>query len=523
MNIYEKYTQLYIRKAVQMQKNVLKYLEESARKTPEKIIFADNENQVSYEEFTRQSKSLGTCIVNGVKGKNAPIVVLIEKKITSLIAFFGVIYSGNFYVPVDYQMPAKRIETIFETLMPQAVIVTENTKSIIDKLSFECKVIQLESSINKDVEEKRLEEIHSKMIDTDPLYAIFTSGSTGVPKGVVVNHRSVIDLIDHFAEIFQFNEDCIFGNQAPFDFDVSVKDIYSTIKNGGTMYIIPKVMFSFPAKLITYLNEKKINTVIWATSALRIVQNLNAFTGEIPKYLRRVMFSGEVMSNKVLNYWRAYIPDAMYVNLYGPTEITCNCTYYIVEDEFQDDEVLPIGKAFDNTDILVLDEKREKEVSFGEIGELCVRGTSLALGYYNNIEKTKEAFCQNPQNSMYPELIYCTGDLVKYDNKGNLLFVSRKDHQIKHMGHRIELGEIEVAVNALPFVDSACCIYDEMNEKIVLFYQAEEKCHRELLKSLGQTLPKYMFPNRLEHFERLPLNKNAKIDRALLKEKYIDL
>ena len=128
-----------------------------------------------------------------------------------------------------------------------------------------------------------------RALDTDPLYAIFTSGSTGVPKGVLVSHRSVIDLIDNFKEEFGFSEDCVFGNQAPFDFDVSVKDIYSTIKNGASMYVIPKVMFSFPAKLITFMNEKRINTIIWAVSALRIIENLNAFTGELPRYLTKTI------------------------------------------------------------------------------------------------------------------------------------------------------------------------------------------------------------------------------------------
>lgn len=285
------------------------------------------------------------------------------------------------------------------------------------------------------------------------------------------------------------------------------------------MYVLPKVMFSMPGKLIDALNRHKINTVIWATSALRIIENLNVFSQMLPQYLRTVMFSGEIMPNKVLNYWRNYLKEVMYVNLYGPTEITCNCTYYKVDRSFRDEEVLPIGIAFENTEILLLDDERKAEVPLGEPGEICVRGTSLALGYYNNKEKTADAFIQNPLNSDYPELIYCTGDLGRYAEDGNLMFISRKDYQIKHMGHRIELGEIEVAINALPFVEAACCIYDEKQEKIVLFYQAAEKCDRELLKSLGQSLPKYMFPNRLEYFEKLPLNKNAKIDRTLLKEK----
>lgn len=230
------------------------------------------------------------------------------------------------------------------------------------------------------------------------------------------------------------------------------------------------------------------------------------------------MFSGEVMPNKVLNYWRSYLNDLQYVNLYGPTEITCNCTYYIVDRDFANEDSLPIGKKFKNTDILLLDSDRKREVQKGEIGELCVRGSSLALGYYNNHQKTAEAFIQNPLNSYYPELIYCTGDLVKYNEYDELIFLSRRDFQIKHMGHRIELGEIEVAVNAMDFIESAVCIYDEENEKIVLFYQASREYKKEIIEELQQILPKYMWPNQFVRYEKLPLNKNNKIDRVKLKD-----
>ncbi len=504
-----------------MQRNILEYLEKSIVNYPDKIAFSDDKESITYQEFGYRAKRAGCGLTALMKNKrHKPVVVMIDRNIDSIVSFMAVVYSGNFYVPVDSQMPAKRIELIINTLDPEVIISPQKLNKVLTKCGFEKSITALQTLEEFEIDKQKLDDIYSGYLDSDPLYAIFTSGSTGVPKGVLVGHHSVIDLTDNFAKEFEFSHKNVFGNQAPFDFDVSVKDIYSTIKNGATMHIIPKVMFSFPGKLIAYLNEKKINTVIWAASALRIVENLKALEKELPQYLHTIMFSGEVMPNKVLNYWRNYLPDVQYVNLYGPTEITCNCTYYKVSRSFLDEEQLPIGVTFENTDILLLDENN-KSVNAGATGEICVRGSSLALGYYNNPEKTKEVFCQNPLNNMYPELIYRTGDLGYYAEDGNLMFVSRKDYQIKHMGHRIELGEIEVIANALPIIGAACCIYDDQKEKIVMFYQAKEQCDKEILKSMGKSLPKYMFPNKLVYLEVLPLNKNGKIDRTFLKGRFL--
>lgn len=500
--------------------NVLDYLDLSVAQYAEKTALSDSKNQATYKELDALSDSIGTAVIEKCKSKNAPVVVFIDRNIESVISFMGIAKSGNFYVPVDRQLPVKRVELIVKTLSPVAAVMWERDKKILDEIGFEGERILYEEATAYPADREKLSCVREKAIDTDPLYAIFTSGSTGIPKGVLVCHRSVIDLIENFKVTFDFDETRVFGNQAPFDFDVSVKDIYSCIRNGATMHVIPKLFFSFPAKLIACINERKINTVIWATSALRIMENLNAFEKTLPETLRTVMFSGEVMPNKVLNYWRSKLPEVNYVNLYGPTEITCNCLYYKVDKPFKDEDALPIGIPFKNTDILLLDgDKLITEP--GVKGEICVRGTSLAHGYYNNPEKTAEAFCQNPLNKVYPELIYRTGDLAKYGEDGLIYFVSRKDYQIKHMGHRIELSEVEIAVNSLPYIEAGCCIYDKKNEQIVLFYQSEKECEREIMLDGCKLLPKYMMPNRMIHFTSLPMTKNAKIDRVKLKGEYL--
>ena len=298
-----------------------------------------------------------------------------------------------------------------------------------------------------------------------------------------------------------------------------MKDIYSTLKCGATMQMIPKQYFSFPMKLLDFLCEREVTTLIWAVSALCIITTLKGFDYKIPKKVNKVMFSGEVMPVKHLNLWRQALPDALYVNLYGPTEITCNCTYYIVDRDFQPGEMLPIGQAFPNEKVFLLDEENGLVTEPGKMGEICVSGTALALGYYHNKEQTRKAFVQNPLNPWYMELIYRTGDLGSYNDRMELCFSTRKDFQIKHMGHRIELGEIESAIEKMEQVNRTCCIYDSKAGKILAFYEGAVE-RRQLQKKLREFLPAFMLPNRYIPVDRLPLTKNGKIDRKRLLQEY---
>ncbi len=500
--------------------NILDYLEKSVKRFPDKIVFADENKQITYSELIDQAKRLGTVISNVTnKTIRKPVVVFVDRNLDSLLPFFGVAYSGNFYVPIDKQMPKLRVELILETLEPIAAVVNPDDVEYVKNISPDLLTIRYDEAITDAINEDKLATIRRNIIDTDPVYATFTSGSTGIPKGVITNHRSVIDLIEDLVDTFKFSEESVFGNQNPFYFDASIKDIYCTLKTGATMHIIPKRCFVFPAQLVEFMNQTKIESILWSASAIALVANTDAFEKDVPKYLKKVMFSGEVMHNKVLNYWRKALPETMFVNLYGPTEITSVCTYYIVDRPFDDDEVLPIGIPFDNTDIILLNSD-DKPVQGDEIGEICVRGSCLAMGYYNNPEKTKEAFCQNPLNNYYPEIIYRTGDIARYNEEGQIMFISRKDNQVKHMGQRIELGEIEIVINALESVDASICFYDHDKQKIVLIYQGENVDKKYIINGIKDKLPKYMFPNIIIGVEQMPYNVNGKIDRVVLKKKY---
>ena len=494
-------------------KNILECLEYQEKKVPDKIAFADEKESITYSELLDYSRKIGSCLLK-LNTTNKPIAIYLDKSVNVISAMMGIVYSGNFYVVIDSEMPVDRIKRIFSSLNPVAIITDSKYSSNLDGyISFdmeECKAYN--------IDEEGLKTVRANQIDTDPIYALYTSGSTGMPKGAIINHRNVLAYSEWAVSTFGIHENTVFGNQTPFYFSMSVTDIYATIRAGATLVIIPKLYFSFPIKLIEFLNERKINTIYWVPSAIGIVSNYKVFEIEKPKYLKTVLFAGEVMPTKQLNYWIQHLDeDVVFANLYGPTEATDICTYYVVNRKFQDDEPLPIGNHCDNCNVFVVNEQG-KLAGRDEQGELYIRGSFLSPGYYNNPQKTSEAFVQNPLHSAYPEICYKTGDLVRVNEYGEMMYVCRKDYQIKHMGYRIELGEIEAAVSSIEGIKENACVYDDMNDKIVLFYSSSRLKEDTLIEKLKEKLNHYMLPNKLIKQPNLPRNQNGKIDRKKLKE-----
>lgn len=545
-------------------KNVLEYLVNTASRLPDKMAVTDGEEECSYKELEQKSYLVGKVLLDYVTpGK--PVAVMKKKSVKTLQIFLGTAYAGGFYCLLDPDFPDDRIKTQLATLSPEVVVTDAETVEKLSRVGYQGEILTVEDIYNKaeaiatndklgvdsDVKivgEKILErvaEIEDKHSEIQinggiPLYCNFTSGSTGVPKGVLVGHASVISFIDDFAPRFGITEDDVIGNQAPFDFDVSVKDIYSALKVGATLVIIPTAYFRFPKQVMDMLEKYKVTNLTWAVSALVLLNRLHMFMYKVPPFIKRVLFSGEEMPAKHLKDWMDSYPEAEFVNLYGPTEITCNCTYYRI-DRTEVPEKLPIGYEFPGKTILLLDDEERivPETEEGTTGEICVAGNELALCYYNNEEATNKAFVELEGYGR----IYKTGDLG-FRKDGMLQFAGRKDFQIKHNGHRIELEEIERAMNGLSCVGQACCIYDMEKYRIVAYYtdskddaqdesvdvslsdEEKEKLEKqkaatlkkEIVAGLKDKLPEYMIPNVFRYLEEMPLSKNGKVDRNYLRQ-----
>ena len=497
-------------------RNVLEWLETAAQACPDKLAVADESSRLTFAELEAKARAIGSALSGRVHAGEA-VALYAEKSADVLAAMLGTAYAGGFYSLIDTRQPKVRVEAILAALSPAAVITdaahAETATEMLAGTGYEA--LMLEDLAACPVDDGALAAARASAIDTDPLYCNFTSGSTGTPKGVLVSHRSVIDFIPVFCSTLGIGADDVIANQAPFDFDVSVKDIYSMLCARASMHIIPREYFSTPTKLMDFLCDREATTLIWAVSAMCFVSIMNGFGYRLPEKVSKVMFSGEVMPPKQLRIWQKWLPDATYVNLYGPTEITCNCTYYVIDREYANDEVIPMGRPFANERVFLLDEDDALVTEPGEQGEICVSGTALGLGYLGDAERTAASFCQNPLNGRWLEPIYRTGDLGRFDEDGNLVYVSRKDHQIKHMGHRIELGDIEAAAMGVDGVERTCCLYDSRRKKLRLFYVGSIG-KDALAESLHALLPSFMVPSAIRQIDAMPLTKNGKIDRNAL-------
>lgn len=503
-------------------KNVLEYFEETVRARPGKVAVIDGERNISFADLSLQAKSIAITLSERLEGKHGcPVALFLGKSIESVASDIGIIYSGNAYMNLDIKTPIARLGNILELVKPACIITDEKHLQTLSNIWPREKTLLLEQDLLAYDEGKmgKLYAVLENIIDTDPLCLINTSGSTGTPKSVILNHRSFVDFTEWAIDTTGIGDEEIIGSLSPIVFDIYSFELCMLMAKSSTIVVLPDSLAAFPAKMLQIMEDKKVTFIFWVPTIMVSIANMDLLSRIPLPALKMVWFAGEVFPTKQFNYWHHSLPDTRFVNLYGPIEITLDCTYFIVDREIPDEEPLPIGYPCRNTNILILNDEN-KPAATDEEGELCVRGSSLAMGYYNNPEKTAAAFVQNPLNNSYPELIYRTGDLVARNERGEIMFRGRKDSLVKHSGYRIELGEIEhVIINTLQLVKNGCIVYDYSRKEIVFFYEAEKELPvSQLRKQISTAFPKYMIPNRFVFMDELPRNTNGKIDRLKLKE-----
>ena len=490
--------------------NVIEWVEKAANLYGDKKAFVYHNDSISFKELRDVSRMIGKEL-SRILQDNTPVAVIMPKSIETVCSYFGVVYSGRCYAPIDSSMPEKRIRQVLSTLKPSIVITTSELLELVQTSvdGLDTKIVLYDEIATKGIVLDYYD--YPKIIGTDPLYIIFTSGSTGQPKGVVASHLSLMTYIRSYSKMMDMTEEDIIGNQSPLDYIAAIRDIYIPVFCGCTTVIFDKKLFMQPDVLFKNMDVYEVTCVGWSASSLKTLLMLHAFeNGVVPRKIRKICFSGSSLDVATLTRWQEALPYVRFINQYGPTEVTASCTYYVIDDTVNSKNMIPIGVPYEDYRVFVLDERGEEAAS-DSIGEICVAGQGIALGYYNNPDETKKRFVQNPINKLYSETIYRTGDLGSKDKNGVLWFHGRMDRQIKIMGHRVELDAVEETCCSVVGVTEAACVYDDEREQLRLYYVGNVD-KSDLLKQLRIELPSFMIPRIVSCISEMPKLPNGKTD-----------
>ncbi len=508
-------------------KRLTELLDKAAKDFPDKTGFADQYGQMTYAKMRARSLQVAKAILREfdedpeeLQNKEpSPVAVLMDGEINITAAMHGILYAGDYYSVLDMDMPKERMDKIMQSLKPRLLITDRKLKEKAESLELSGKILVYEDIPESDSDEIQVPPIICDDISQAPASITFTSGSTGTPKGVITGHNGILYPAGICGRHLKVGLSDRIGNQPRLYYALGELILFISIASESTCFFMPGGLFSQPAELVKYMVDNKLTILLWPTSGLTMFSRFSVWEGyeeELNENLKTISFAGDVMSTKLLNKMRKALPSPTYTQMYGATEFYPSVGYYI-ERPLADDERVPIGFPLETTSAYIIREDGT-EVSDGERGQLCMAGPGIGIGYLNDEEETKAKF---RQGIFKPgELVYMTGDIVKRNEYGELVFLSRKDFMIKHMGYRVELGEIELAATSFDDQMQCACVYDRKKEHIILVYAGRVE-PKELRASLREKLPRHMVPNRVIKLDSIPLSKTNKIDRKKLEELYI--
>lgn len=519
-------------------------LTESAAHLPDKEAVCFRGRGLTYAELNTMTNQVARALRLAGVQRGDRVGIYVHKSLDSVISMFGILKAGGVYVPLDPSAPAKRLAYITRNCGIKVLLTS--TQKLVTLPEFFIEGTPLETLVLMDDRTQELvafpemvrvvpwHKVHTHdggpvpatgAIETDLAYILYTSGSTGAPKGVMISHRTIFTFINWCCQTFHMTQDDRVTSHAPIHFDLSTFDIYVTIKAGGTVVLVPENLSVFPVQLADLMQNERITVTYLVPSVLSLMVNYGELDAHDFSALRAILFAGEVFPIKYLRQLVAAIPHAEYYNLYGPTE-TNVCTYYKVRPQDLDPEraqPVPIGVACENTEVFAVGDRKQLVTEPGQEGELWVRGSCVAQGYWGDPEKTSKGFVRNPFQPHFDEVVYRTGDVVTLDEDGvNWIYIGRRDHMIKSRGYRIELGEIEASLYSHEGVKEAAVVAisdDLIGNRIKAFVvplEANGLAVKDLELHCGRHLPRHMIPESIELCEVLPKTSTGKINRPLL-------
>jgi len=507
-------------------------IKNSAKQFPDKEAFRSGNTSITYQELAIKTTQLARFFIDNGVQKGDRIGVYLNRCLDTAIAIYGIMKAGAIYVPLDPTAPSSRSRFLITDCGIKYLVSNQiqhrKLVEIIEQSPDLAGVIGLSIADSttptipwSTIFQLATDTLSVRVMEHDLAYIIYTSGSTGTPKGIMHSHHSGLAYAKLTANLYQLSPVDRIGNHAPIHFDISTLGYFSGPFVGATTIIIGDAYTKLPASLSSLIEKEKLT--VWYSVPLALVQLLQKGAIEQKDFstLRWVLYGGEPFPLKYLRVFLDLLPHATFSNVYGPAEVN-QCTYYNFKTLPESATTVPIGQTWNNTEVLIVD-SNDRIIKSGEIGELLVRSSTRMTGYWKQPELTKKSFYKKVTTTGVNQYFYRTGDLVQRQKDGQLIFLGRKDRQIKTRGYRVELDEVEAAILTNKSVQEAVTfVVEAQNIKIiygaVILKEDVSLSAKELYQYLGARLPYYAIPEKIEFRKTFPRTSTGKVNRPLLKQ-----
>ncbi|KAA6459459.1 amino acid adenylation domain-containing protein [Bacillus cereus] len=491
-----------------------KWLEYQAETNPNQVAIQFDGSSLTFGELNKKANQISRLLIERGVQKNDIVGIFLDRSFEMLTGIMGILKAGAAYLPISSSFPDDRIKFMLEDSCVKIVLTNHNNGI---KNSFNGLIIDLSNNIGGEIE-----NLDIQVDPSDLAYVIYTSGSTGHPKGVMIEHKSVINRIQWMHDEYPIGKKDVILQKTPFTFDVSVWELFWWMLSGSQLHLLQPGDEKFPNRIVDEIYEGQVTTMHFVPSMLgSFLFYLENNKEEISKLssLKWVFVSGEALKKSHINKFYSIMKGfhVSLINLYGPTEATVDVSYFNCENNQTSYCNVPIGKPIRNIQLYILDEKTSLQ-PIGVKGEICISGVGVARGYLNRDELNKEKFISNPFKE--GQVIYRTGDLGRWLEDGNIEYLGRMDNQVKIRGYRMELGEIESFLASIETIKD-CVVIDRENDAgdkyLCAYIVGEKNINLTFIREqLSRKIPSYMIPSYFVQLESLPLNANGKADRKAL-------